>query len=392
VCTSVALVSLLTLLPTLSAGYGGVGSAALTGLAQQVVRRCGTCGCDGAVGVPQSNACVVPHVSASASLPVQRPCSRSASTCTAADAIGDGAAACIPSAPLPITATDHQWALLGESLTDVLGPAPVTRLLGRYGRRQHDRARSGQGKSFGEPDATEEVLCLTAAWACVSVVSGVGLLVAGLHFSWLVCLALSLNYWCAAAWITKGMSLHVGLAFLAFAVVQRRSLWLFGEKGNCALAPLLSARFLLVSTSCSPVRGVGARTSTAALPLFNPAPLHHAAEKRKRVSPKSGRQSPPKDRRTGDATEVCDALRPPASACAPGAKALPDALGARARSSMPVGCHFDRCICCPLASQGPPGGAAAAAAETTSSRDGKRKAEVGGSPSVRFCFQCCGPW
>ena len=307
VCTSVALVSLLTLAPTLSAGYGGVGSAALTGLAQLVVHRCGTCGCDGAVEVPRSNAWAVPHVSASASLPVQRPCSQSAPTCTAADAIGDGAAACMPSAPLPITPTDHQWALLGESLTHVLGPEPVRRLLGRYCRRRHDRARSGQGESFGEPDGTE-VLGLTAAWACVSVVSGVGLLVAGRHFSWLVCLAFSLNYWCAAVWITNGMSLHVGLAFLAFAVVQRRSLWLFGEQGNCALAPLLSARFLLVSASCCPVRRVCARTSTAALPLFNPTPLHHAAGKRKRVSPESSRQSPPKDRRTGAAIEVSDAL------------------------------------------------------------------------------------
>ena len=320
-CTSVPLVSLLTLLPTLSAGYGGVGSAALTGLAQQVVRRCGTCGCDGAVGVPQSNACVVPHVSASASLPVQRPCSQSASTCTAADAIGDGAAACIPSAPLPITATDHQWALLGESLTDVLGPAPVTRLLGRYGRRQHDRARSGQGKSFGEPDATEEVLCLTAAWACVSVVSGVGLLVAGLHFSWLVCLALSLNYWCAAAWITNSMSLHVGLAFLAFAVVQRRSLWLFGKKGNCALAPLLSARFLLVSASCSPVRGVHRRLH------FRCLTLHRCITPQRNARWYHPNLDANRHRRTGARAMQprCDALRPPASACAPGVKAIPDA-------------------------------------------------------------------
>jgi len=308
VCTSVALVSLLTLSPTLSAGYCDASSAALPGLAQLVVRQCGrTCSCDGAVGAPQSNACAVPHVSAGASLAVQRSCSQSPSTYTAADAIGDGASACIPSAPLPIRATDHQWALLGESLADVLGPEPVRLLLGRYCRRRHGRARSGQDESFGEPDAAEG-LGLTAAWACVSVVSGVGLLVAGRHFSWLVCLALSLNYWCAAAWITKGMSLHVGLAFLAFAVVQRRSLWLFGEQGNCALASLLSARSLLVSASCSPVRGVCARTATAALPLFTPPPLHLAAEKRKRVSPELGRQSPPKDRRTGAATEVCDAL------------------------------------------------------------------------------------
>lgn len=52
--------------------------------------------------------------------------------------------------------------------------------------------------------------------------------------------------------------------------------------------------------------------------------------------------------------------------------------------------HFDRCFGCILALQDPRGGAAAAAAEVTSSRDGKRKAEVGDSPSVRVCFQCCG--
>lgn len=271
VCTSVALVSLVMLPPTLVTGYGGPHSAALTGLAQPEVRRCCRT-CEGAVGAPQGNACAAPRVAPTSAVTTQGPLSWCTGTRTFADAIGDDAAANAPSAPLPITAADHQWALEGESLGTTLGPEPARLLRGRHRRRRDGHAQRGQEKGFGEPNAAEEGLGLTAAWSWMTVISGVGLLVAGRHYSWLVCLALSLNFWCAAACIASDTSPRVGLTLLAFAVVQRQSVWLFGKQGSCVLASYPAPDFLLGFASR---RRVCTRASTVALSWLTPSPPNH---------------------------------------------------------------------------------------------------------------------
>lgn len=130
-------------------------------------------------------------------------------------------------------------ALLGESLVNALGLEPARLLRKQHCHQRDGHAQRGQDQSFGGPDGAEEGLGLTAAWAWVSVVSGVGLLVTGQHFSGLVCFTLSLNFWCAAACITNDTSPRVGLTLLAFAFVQKRSVWLFGKQGRRVRLPFV---------------------------------------------------------------------------------------------------------------------------------------------------------
>jgi hypothetical protein len=64
-------------------------------------------------------------------------------------------------------------------------------------------------------------------WACTSAIFGVYLLATNQHFQRPVCAALSLNIWCAVAWIAWVMSPEIGAAVAAMAVAVRRSGMLF---------------------------------------------------------------------------------------------------------------------------------------------------------------------
>jgi len=66
-----------------------------------------------------------------------------------------------------------------------------------------------------------------AVWAWGTVIIGVGLLVTNTHFRLSVCFALSLNYWCAVAWIASIASVNFAAVLVVLAIVLRSSLVLF---------------------------------------------------------------------------------------------------------------------------------------------------------------------
>jgi hypothetical protein len=68
-----------------------------------------------------------------------------------------------------------------------------------------------------------------AVWAWASAVVGVVLLATDTHFWWPVCAALSLNYWCASAWIASAVTWDVGFALVLVALGMRGSTVLFGD-------------------------------------------------------------------------------------------------------------------------------------------------------------------
>lgn len=215
-CTSFVLASHLMQLLTIAAGCGRtVNDASFTKFAR--IGRCDVAyGCRGACVAQESNACVVQQVSPCATLCVRGMYSR---TRTAADMSNNDDATCALRESLQISVTKPHEALLGGSPTSALNTEPA----------RLRRACTGPHTFDG--------LSLFAVWAGISVVCGIGLLIAGKHFSGPVCLALSLNYWIAATWIMCSISLHIGSALLGLAGVLRRSLWLFGDTGNCVPSP-----------------------------------------------------------------------------------------------------------------------------------------------------------
>lgn len=218
-CTSVVLVAQLMQLLTIATGCGRTGDDASFAKFARIGRCDVAYGCKCAVVAPESNACVVEQVSPSTTLRVHGVCSR---TRTA----GNDDATCAPRVSLQIAVTERYKVLLGESPISALYAEPA-----RLRRARQRRCHACPGPHMFEG------LSLFTAWAYISVVCGIGLLIAGKHFSGPVCLALSLNYWFAAAWIMCSLSLHIGSALLGLAGVLRRSLWLFGDKGNCVLSP-----------------------------------------------------------------------------------------------------------------------------------------------------------
>jgi hypothetical protein len=127
------------------------------------------------------------------------------------------------------------WPEAPFAVTDALRPEPV----GRSHRRGH-RGRRRAKESDVEPPTWlgAAALGLVAAlhpvanWAWASAMGSVVMLVVDQHFWWPVCAALSLNYWCAAAWIAVAVSWGIGWALAVVAFGMRGSALLFMDTGN----------------------------------------------------------------------------------------------------------------------------------------------------------------
>jgi hypothetical protein len=114
-------------------------------------------------------------------------------------------------------------------------------------------------------------------WACASAILGVYLLAKKQHFEGPVCVALSLNFWCAAAWIAWVMSPEIGVAVAAMAVAVRRSAMLFPGPAGALHDPQNSVS----STASSSNGGCAAVTESMAKgnhgPIASELPIHVAA-------------------------------------------------------------------------------------------------------------------
>jgi hypothetical protein len=155
---------------------------------------------------------------------------------------------CVPAAPWP-------EAPLGT--TDALRPESVGASRRQHHRCKRRRHRVKRSEAFQVRTwlvaVAGAVLGLlfsvnpVAAWAWASALGGVGLLVTDTHFGWPECLALSLNYWCAAAWAAWAVSWYFGAALVLVAVGMRRSALLFGDRNQPAGAagPAGTCRALL---------------------------------------------------------------------------------------------------------------------------------------------------
>jgi hypothetical protein len=161
---------------------------------------------------------------------VREPMRRSAQT-----AVGNEASEMLPS--LKRTCFAVPWYKWTVGTTDRLRPEPVGRSRRHHRRVHHRRVRRKAEDDDADPDwvrmAVGAAVGLLAAidpfstWAWVTVATGVGMLAADWHFWWPVCVALSFNYWAAAAWIAWTVSWDVGVALVAVAVGLRGSAWLF---------------------------------------------------------------------------------------------------------------------------------------------------------------------
>jgi hypothetical protein len=121
-------------------------------------------------------------------------------------------------------------------------PEPVRRL------RRRCRHETENGEAVQVPEWLGSLGLLVtvdpvAAWAWASALVGVGLLVTDTHFWRPVCAALSLNYWCAAAWIASAVSWEVGVALTALALWTRGSVLLFMDRSGSADAARQSNPF-----------------------------------------------------------------------------------------------------------------------------------------------------
>jgi hypothetical protein len=128
----------------------------------------------------------------------------------------------------PLQVVDVPEATLGT--TNACRPSPVGKSHRRGRRRvmvREAETPSWLGAVVGAILGLLVAVNSVAAWAWASAITGVGLLVADTHFWWPVCAALSLNYWCAAAFIAAAVSWDVGLALVVLAVGMRESVLLF---------------------------------------------------------------------------------------------------------------------------------------------------------------------
>lgn len=390
-CTSLVLAAHLMQLLTIAAGCGRtVNDASFTKFAR--IGRCDVAyGCRGACVAQESNACVVQQVSPCATLCVRGMYSR---TRTAADVSNNDDATCAPRESLQISVTKPHEVLLGGSPTSALYAEPA-----RLRRARQRRRHACPGPHTFEGHSLFDV------WAGISVVFGCGLLIAGKHFSGPVCLALSLNYWFAATWIVCSISLHIGSALLGLAGVLRRSLWLFGNKGNRVLSPFcpkpalpsLSLVFCIVRR---PAMHPRKRTDRLAS-ILTRAPIAARCEKAEDIT-KSLRiwtsiviQGQTHKRLSHGVCRMthackfsylCDCIpimRPPH------AQSISRPLPRSEQTIVPLLFpHLDSSmtrVYCSVASQVAPSDAAAAAVRPTSTRNDKRRAGKDNSPSVRFC-------
>eukprot|EP00037_Helgoeca_nana_P008164 m.72865 g.72865 ORF g.72865 m.72865 type:complete len:546 (-) comp18760_c0_seq1:1051-2688(-) len=158
---------------------------------------------------------------------------------------GDGEDA----ATVPDPAFETGWPEMPLGATDGLRPED-----GGQSRRLHRRHKRRRSRAPRVPDSDDEapptwrdmiasatlglwvglVLVHPPAawtmWACVTAVTGVWMLAADRHFWRPVCAALSLNYWCAAAWIGCTVSPEVGAALAVVAIGVRGSALLFPQQ------------------------------------------------------------------------------------------------------------------------------------------------------------------
>jgi hypothetical protein len=81
-----------------------------------------------------------------------------------------------------------------------------------------------------------------ATWAYLTVGTGVYMLWTDLHFSCFVCAALSVNYWCAVAWVSCAVSADIAVMLGLLAITMRGSVLLFPD--------VSSEKFQNIASSC----------------------------------------------------------------------------------------------------------------------------------------------
>eukprot|EP00037_Helgoeca_nana_P032868 m.415724 g.415724 ORF g.415724 m.415724 type:complete len:539 (-) comp29723_c0_seq1:129-1745(-) len=105
----------------------------------------------------------------------------------------------------------------------------------RQGRYRGDSGDDCDGEcnayvTSNSPSNVKGISAVLRIWGCVTVITGVTMLVAGLHFWWPVCVVLSLNFWCTVAWVSWSVSAHIGIALTTVAISMRGSVALFPKE------------------------------------------------------------------------------------------------------------------------------------------------------------------
>jgi hypothetical protein len=144
------------------------------------------------------------------------------------------------SVPMPGTFYAAElWPEAPLGMTDGLRPEPagVSRRLHRRHKRRRQVRRVPDSSDVQPPLSATMSLwaglvivhppAACAMWACVSAIVGLHWLATDRHFGRPVCAALSLNYWCAAAWIAWAVSPELGVALATMAMGLRGSMLLF---------------------------------------------------------------------------------------------------------------------------------------------------------------------
>jgi hypothetical protein len=135
-------------------------------------------------------------------------------------------------APPPPQSLTAPWPEAPLGLTDGLRPGPVGESQRQHRKTRRRRCRVPKGDDqtpWWWATVLAAVLgmwmgpaALCTLWAWVSAAVGLWLLATGRHFWWPVCAALSINYWCATAWIAWTVSPTVGAALAVAAIGVRR--------------------------------------------------------------------------------------------------------------------------------------------------------------------------
>jgi hypothetical protein len=132
-----------------------------------------------------------------------------------------------------------------EAVIGTTWPEPLRRL------RRKRRVDAEQSTSFP-----------ISAWGWASAIIGIGLLVTDTHFRWSVCLVLSLNFWCATAWIASVVSWELGVVIVSAAVLMRGSAMLFPQSRYEPLSLLCTPRQGRSQSHPPDVEATHANTST----------------------------------------------------------------------------------------------------------------------------------
>jgi hypothetical protein len=147
------------------------------------------------------------------------------------------------STPTPASSRWREVAALG--ITDGLRPEPagLSRKLHRRVRRRggvrrtrcpkaddnEDETNVGWGAVLGAVVGVLVAVHPIATWAYLTVGTGVYMLLTDLHFNCFVCAAISVNYWCAVAWVSCAVSTHIAVMLGLLAISMRGSVLLFPD-------------------------------------------------------------------------------------------------------------------------------------------------------------------